>query len=363
MPPAVRPDAFSIDLVRAHGSYKAGRNAAEIVRVVAAAVDFMIRNAELPPDEMQTLGIAALGREQRDAICDEFNRMARLSAVERYLAACNLATATRDAEPFFVKDIENLEGDSRDVLMISLTCGREPGQPRLAQRFGAISAATGQARQHPVDAGAAPHRAVRLDRSGRCRGHSRERRRRAGARRLSALRRGPPSQIAAQSGDRGRGRRGGASDADNCRREIAARLEAHGFSADLAGGAFGVELAVRHPRDAGLYLASIASDGPELRRRGSARERDRLRDAVLSARGWTCCGHGPPTGSRTRMAQTAKLVEDLTGLAANPIEVDKAHRHHRSSRHPRRSTAPPTNASGGGDPAAAKPLTPQGASP
>ena len=79
VPPNVRPDAFSIDVVRAHGSYKAGRNAAEIVRVVAAAIDFMIRNAELPPAEMPTLGIATLGREQRDAICDEFHRMARTS--------------------------------------------------------------------------------------------------------------------------------------------------------------------------------------------------------------------------------------------------------------------------------------------
>src|SRR5262249_20699811 len=87
IPPNVRSDAFSIDVVRAHGSFKAGRNAAEIVRVVAAAIDFMIRNAGLPPGEMQTLGIVAIGREQRDAICDEFHRMARLAAVETYLAA------------------------------------------------------------------------------------------------------------------------------------------------------------------------------------------------------------------------------------------------------------------------------------
>jgi hypothetical protein len=356
MPPALRPDAFSIDLVRAHGSFKADRNAAEVVRVVAAAVDFMIRNAELPPDEMQTLGIAALGREQRDAICDEFNRMARLSAVERYLAACNLATARRDAEPFFIKDIENLEGDARDVLLISLTCGREAGQPRLVQRFGAISGRHG-ARRVNILSTRARRRIVLFASIGAddvTPGSG------DGAQALADyLRYVEGRQVRLQPEVRAEADVAATlQDADDYRREIAARLGAHGFSADLEAGAFGVDLAVRHPRDASLYLAGIASDGPSFAGAGSARERDRLRDSVLSARGWTILRAWSADWFASPQGQTAKLVEDLTRLAASPIEVDKAQA---SPLKP--ATIPPTNPSGGGEPAAAKPLTPQGASP
>jgi REase_MTES_1575 len=360
VPPAVRPGAFSIDLVRAHGSFKAGRNAAEVVRVVAAAVDFMIRNAELPPDEMQTLGIAAVGREQRDAICDEFNRMARLSAVERYLAACNLATARRDAEPFFIKDVENLEGDARDVVMISLTCGREAGHPRLVQRFGAISGRHGARRVNVLStrarrrivlfASIAADDIVVSPESGN------------GAQALADYLRyvegrqvQPEARTEAEIA-------GATRDGGDCRREIAARLEAHGFTADIERGAFGVDLAVRHPRDASLYLAGIASDGPSFAGAGSARERDRLRDTVLSARGWTMLRAWSADWFASPQGQTAKLVEELTHLAVSPIEVDKAQASPvKSAAVP--AAAPPMSASGGGEPAVAEPLTPQGASP
>jgi RecA/RadA recombinase len=355
VPPNVRRDAFSIDVVRAHGSSKAGRNAAEIVRIVAAAIDFMIRNAELPPDKMQTLAIVAVGREQRDAICDEFSRMARLPAVETYLAACNLATGTREAEPFFIKDIENVAGDARDVIMISLTCAREFGQPRVMQRFGAFSAPHGAHRVNVLStrarrrivmfASMAADDIVVTPESG------------DGAQPLADYLR----YVEGRQAEIEPGLAAAAGQADACRREIAARLEAHGFAVDLMAGAFGVDLAVRHPSDANLYVAGIAVDGRGFAGVRSARERDRLRDAVLSAKGWTMLRAWSADWFASPQAQTAKLIEDITRLAASPIEPD-------GTRPPPKpgaasTTAAPTSASGGGETAAAKPLTPQGASP
>jgi very-short-patch-repair endonuclease len=355
VPPNVRRDAFSIDVVRAHGSSKAGRNTAEIVRIVAAAIDFMIRNAELPPDKMQTLGIVAVGREQRDAICDEFSRMARLPAVETYLAACSLSTGTRDAEPFFIKDIENVAGDARDVIMISLTCAREFGQPRVMQRFGSISAPHGAHRVNVLStrarrrivmfASMAADDIVVTPESG------------DGAQPLADYLR----YVEGRQAEIEPGLAAAAEQADACRREIAARLEAHGFAADLMAGAFGVDLAVRHPSDANLYVAGIAVDGPGFAGVRSARERDRLRDAVLSAKGWPMLRVWSADWFASPQAQTARLVEDLTRLAASPIEADRT----RSPPKPgaASSIATPTSTPGGGETAAAKPLTPQGASP
>ncbi len=75
--PNARPDSFAIDLVRVNGNYKASRNPAEVARVVEAAIDFMIQHADLPEEEIPTLGIVAINIEQRDAIREEFNRSGR----------------------------------------------------------------------------------------------------------------------------------------------------------------------------------------------------------------------------------------------------------------------------------------------
>ena len=203
--PSARPGAFSIDLVRVDGSYKAGRNPAEVGRVVEAAIAFMIRNSSLPPDEIPTLGIATMNLEQREAIREEFNRAARDEAVERYLAACNAGTPTRNPEPFFVKNLENLQGDERDVIMISLTYGREPGQTRVAQRFGPISREPGASPlERAVHAGAAARRGVFVDGIERRHREHRQPARRAGAARLPALCREPAAR--GGRGDRTRGR-------------------------------------------------------------------------------------------------------------------------------------------------------------
>jgi hypothetical protein len=79
--------------VRVNGNYKASRNLAEVARIVEAAIDFMIQHADLPDEEILTLGIVAINIEQRDAIREEFNRSGRDEAIERYLNACNKGTS------------------------------------------------------------------------------------------------------------------------------------------------------------------------------------------------------------------------------------------------------------------------------
>src|SRR5258706_9951678 len=43
----------------------------------------------------------------------------RDEAIERYLNACNKGTSRRGPEPFFIKNLENVQGDERDFIMIS----------------------------------------------------------------------------------------------------------------------------------------------------------------------------------------------------------------------------------------------------
>ncbi|MBV9970829.1 MAG: hypothetical protein JO228_12660, partial [Xanthobacteraceae bacterium] len=350
--PNVRREVFAIDVVRANGSFKAGRNAAEIVRIVAAAIDFMIRNAELPAERMQTLGVVAIGRAQRDAICDEFNRMARLPAVETYLAACRIATGSRAAEPFFIKDIENVAGDTRDVIMVSLTCAHEPGQPRVVQRFGALSSRHGARRVNILSTRARSRMTLfaSIAADDIAPGSAAGMQALAGYLRYVEARQ---PRIEPAIGAEADG-------IDECRREIAARLEARGFSTDLMDGIFGIDLAVRHPRDPALYVAGVAVDGPGFAR-VSARERDRLRDDVLSARGWTMLRVWSADWFASPHGQAAKLAEELTRLAASPIEPDGKAWPQKTAM--ASSVRAPPEASGGDETGAAESLRPQGASP
>ncbi len=46
-------------------------------------------------------------------------------------------------EDFFVKNLESLQGDERDVILISITYGKEEGKEQVAQRFGPINQESG----------------------------------------------------------------------------------------------------------------------------------------------------------------------------------------------------------------------------
>jgi hypothetical protein len=311
--PNARPGSFCIDLVRVDGSYAAGRNPAEVARIVEAAIEFMTSNADLPPEEIPTLAIAAMSIAQRDAIRDEFDRAPRNAAVERYLAACSAPTATRISEPFFVKDLENLQGDERDVIMISLTYGPERGQSRLSQRLGTISAGDGhrhlnvlftRARRRVVLFSSIASSDVVVN-VGSARG---ARVLRDYLRYVESRQLGAGAAVPAAS---------------EFAREVRTRLEAQGYSVDtpVGAGAGRVEVAVRHPRDPSVYLAAIESDGGVFQRAHSARERDRLRESVLAALGWNILRAWSTDWFSAPQAQTARLVEELVRLAKAPADA------------------------------------------
>jgi very-short-patch-repair endonuclease len=312
--PNARPGGFSIDLVRVDGSCKAGRNSAEAGRVVEAAMAFMIANSGLPPEQIPTLGIAAMDPEQREAIREEFNRVARDEAVERYLSACDTATGTRNREPFFVKDLENLQGDERDVIMISLTYGREPGQNRVAQWFGPIMGRRGH-RLLNVLFTRARRRVVLFSSMG-----SNDILANAGSGRGVRVLRDYLRYVEGRRLEAGK-TAGAGSDFE---REVRSRLEARGFSVDPQVGvaAHRIDLAVRHPGDPSVYLAGIACDGAVFNSAKSARERDRLREAVLQGLGWNILRVWSIDWFANPDGQAAKLVDELVRLAQQPAAAD-----------------------------------------
>jgi very-short-patch-repair endonuclease len=306
--PNSKPEAFSVESIQVSGNYRKGRNPAEASQVVAAAVKFMHEQQHVPPEKILSLGIVAINSEQRELILEEFNRFAGDPIVESYLAACDTPTNSRGAEEFFVKNLENVQGDERDCIMISMTYGPESGQEHMAQRFGPINRAQGHRRlnvlftrarqrivlftsmhaQHIVGDGA--RRGVRVLRDYL---HYAESRR---------FEPGKPT---------GRG-----FDSD-FEREVCERLREHGFVVDpqVGVGGYRIDLGVRRRANSSVYLAGVECDGATFHSAKSSRDRDRIRESVLRDLGWNLLRVWSTDWFSDPDAQTQILISRLKALS------------------------------------------------
>lgn len=118
------------------GVFDSGGTSQNVVeaKTVAAAV---IRHARERPRE--SLGVATFSVAQRKAVLEELEAMRRLAPdTEAFFAA-------HPGEPFFVKALENVQGDERDVIVISVGYGRNQ-KGVMAMRFGALSLDGGERR-------------------------------------------------------------------------------------------------------------------------------------------------------------------------------------------------------------------------
>jgi hypothetical protein len=133
--PRARSATLGLSLVRVDGQWESGAGVnREEARVVAAAV---MRHAKETPGD--TLGVAAFSIKQRDAILDAVEALRRDSPdTEAFFTA-------HQHEPFFVKNLENVQGDERDAIMISVGYARG-ADGKLAMRFGPLSADGGERR-------------------------------------------------------------------------------------------------------------------------------------------------------------------------------------------------------------------------
>jgi len=121
------------------GRYKAGTNPAEAKAMVEAALEFM------RVDPNRSLGLVTLNQKQRDLIGEELeyalaNNPQALKYVETW------KEKNDGLEEFFVKNLENVQGDERDVIFIGTVYGAEEPGARVMQRFGPINGLAGKRR-------------------------------------------------------------------------------------------------------------------------------------------------------------------------------------------------------------------------
>jgi len=267
-----RPD-MGVSLIEVkNSSYKSGANAAEVEIMKTAILNFM---AEHPN---RSLGVVTMNRTQANLLDSEFQfALADDAAARRYVEKWE--TEKEGLEKFFIKNIENVQGDERDVIFIGTVYGAEsPGGP-VPQRFGPINHAGGERRLNVLFS-RAKKRIVTFSAMHANDIHGNT----PGARILHEW------LTYAATGLLGPGPiidAGGEPD-NPFEEHVIAEIEQLGCEAVPQVGVRGyfIDIGVKHPAWPHGYLLGVECDGAAYHSSKSARERDRLRQEVLEGLGW-----------------------------------------------------------------------------
>lgn len=240
----------------------------EEARVVAEAV---IRHAREHPE--QSLGVATFSVAQRQTILKQLELLRRANPdLEGFFGADS-------AEPFFVKNLENIQGDERDIIFISVGYGKTE-QGYLAHAFGPLSGEGGERRLNVLISRAKLRCEVFCNFTGADIDLERTRARGVAALKLFLT--------FAETGHFGMGEVSGEDFDSEFELQVCERLQALGYDVKRQIGASGfrVDLAISDPDKPGRFLLGIECDGAQYHSSRSARDRDRLRQQVLEAHGW-----------------------------------------------------------------------------
>ncbi|HEV7368440.1 DUF3320 domain-containing protein [Arenibaculum sp.] len=298
-----------------HGTFDSGNTAtnAEEAKAVAEAV---IRHAREHPD--LSLGVATFSSKQRRAIVDELERLRRLNPdVEGFFTA-------HPAEPFFTKNLENVQGDERDVIFISVGYGKNP-QGYMAMRFGPLSSEGGERRLNVLISRA--KRRCEIFASITDEDIDLERGRGKGVAAFKLF------LHFARTGKLGIGNRTDREYDSVFEEQVAAALRSHGYDVHpqvgLAG--FFIDLAVADYDRPGRYIIGVECDGAAYHSSRSARDRDRLRQAVLEDHGWTIHRIWSTDWFNRPQEQLRKTIAAIEAAKAELVSVDgKAQSHSRA---------------------------------
>ncbi|AZZ92641.1 DUF4011 domain-containing protein [Hahella sp. KA22] len=306
-PAPVHPDK-GVSLVRPEGFYargKARHNQGEAKAIVAEIVR-RITSTD-PKVRTQSIGVVTFNTEQQTLIEDLLDK-ARSDDPSIEWAFSEESTL----EPVFVKNLETVQGDERDVILFSITYGPDESD-HVTMNFGPLNRNGGERRLNVAMTRARSEMIVfstmkpeRIDLS------------RTQARAVADLKhfleyaeRGASALGAAVHGSIG--------DFESPFEIAVARaLQDKGWiiHPQIGVSAYRIDLGIVHPDAPGLYLAGVECDGAMYHSSAYARERDKIRQAVLEGLGWTLFR----VWSTDWWTNKAKALEDLHAMLQRHLE-------------------------------------------
>lgn len=280
------------------GRFVNRRNVEEAQEVVRAAIHHLLER----PNE--SLGIVAMNIQQREEIEKQLEQHIKDNIQIKHAYESN----SRSEEPLFIKNLENVQGDERDVIYISMTYGPEQVGGKPMQRFGPINADVGWRRLNVLFTRSKKrmHIFTSMTSADITPGSSSSR----GVRSLKAFLEYTETGHLHTSTPTGK-----AADSDF---EIAVmqQLKQHGYECEpqLGVAGFFLDLAVKDPGKPGRFLMGIECDGATYHSAKSARDRDYLRQKILEDLGWKIRRIWSTDWFKHPQAQIQPILNELASL-------------------------------------------------
>jgi hypothetical protein len=252
---------------------KTRTNRVEAGTIATAVMQHASEQMRLPRGQWQTLGVVALSKAQMDAILNE------VELLRRKTPACEEFFSDTD-EQFFVKNLETVQGDERDVIFISIGYARTV-EGYLSMGFGPVNRAGGERRLNVLFSRARRRCEVFTSLSSADIDVSRNE-----SLGLSSLK---TFLHYAEHGQLDVPVYTGGIPQSPFEEEVLHGLQRLGYTvhSQVGSAGFYLDLAIVDPLRPGHYVLGIECDGAAYHSARSTRDRDRLRQAVLVSMGWT----------------------------------------------------------------------------
>lgn len=257
-----------------NAKYSSGKNETEAYMIAKQIIEHAKNFSEY------SLGVGTFGIEQKNLIEDFLDKFIKKDpAIDKLILKLN--EAHDGTEPLFIKNLENIQGDERDIIFISCTYGPDKQTGKVYQRFGPINSDNGHRRLNVMFTRAKKRMEI-----------------------FSSMRpediivspQSKPGVVAlkeflqyAKTGDIPEiGHFTDREPDSDFELYVGKFLSDNGFNIEYQVGVAGyyIDLAIIHPDREGEYILGIECDGATYHSSLYARDRDRLKEEVLRRRGW-----------------------------------------------------------------------------
>ena len=239
-----------------------------------ALVEFLYNRLQKQEERKRSWGIVTFSVSQKKLI---------EKLIDERFEGCPWANEFFDdskPDAFFVKNLENVQGDERDVVMFSIAYAPD-AEGNFAMMFGPINLAGGErrlnvaitrAREQVIIFSSTHSSAIKAERTNS-----------VGVKHLKAL-----MEYAETGSIAGVELPDPSSRSAGIVGEVRTFLENNGYAVDEKVGrsSMPIDLAVKDPNDSSRYALAIEFDGPMYAAQRTVRDRDVLRASVLSSLGW-----------------------------------------------------------------------------
>ncbi|MDB4978141.1 MAG: ATPase, partial [Candidatus Peribacteria bacterium] len=232
---------------------------------------------QLKSEPEKTLGVVAFNSSQKEAIEDALEEELQ---IHKDLAAL---LDPEKKEAFFIKSLENVQGDERDVIIISVGYGKAQ-DGKMATNFGPMDNRQSGWRRLNVLVSRAKWKIILVTsiRSSELTGIQPDNRGRQGLKNYIQY---------AETGFLNESKEAAkllGEETNDFEESVRRELEMRGFKVDaqVGVGSFRIDLAVRDPNSNTGYVIGIECDGASYHSSRSARDRDILRQEILQDMGW-----------------------------------------------------------------------------